>query len=58
VIVFNDDNLEDEELFDSGRKDEIMKHIKVKDDAALEEKERKRALSAAPEQIRSKTIKP
>lgn len=58
VIVFNNDNLEDEELFNEGRKEQIMQHIKEKENVANEEKERKRALSAAPDQMRSKTIKP
>ena len=49
MIVFNDDNLDDEDLFDEGKKEEIMQHIKEKEEAAKEEKERKRALSAAPE---------
>jgi len=58
VIVFNQDNLEDEDLFETGFKEQLMDHLKEKEDAAKEEKERKRALSAAPDPIRSKTIKP
>jgi hypothetical protein len=58
VIVFNEDNLEDEELFEDGFKDELIEHLKEKEEAAKEEKERKRALSAAPDPIRSKTTKP
>ena len=48
VIVLNNDNLEDEDVFQEGDKDNIMEHIKVKQEEMIEKLKAKRALSAMP----------
>lgn len=48
VIVLNNDNLEDPDLFGEGKKQEVLDHIEKKQDELNEKLKAKRALSAVP----------
>ena len=59
VIVFNNDNLDDPDLFDPEEKENIMADIKRRHEDQQAKLKEKRALSAMPERVeRAKTLAP
>lgn len=59
VIVFNQDNLDDPDLFDPADKESVMEIIKKRQEEQQAKLKEKRALSAMPERAeRAKTLAP